>query len=269
MIHHCQLINLAPIKVFSDSDAVDFVNRVFDGEITTDNLDESQYLKIALLLISFVEIGFGDNLDELDKESEEYEVLNGFINNVYIFAAAKSYQLVREILDIITIKTIKNKSEFIIQGTKIYNKYNVDYLTTECDSAEYQAKGAKSWINFKKGKKTKVEQEKFLRYLTKRDNKVRPEHALLDGIVKKIDDKFWDFYLPPNGWNCRCIVEKMESSGITSTDTEGLNLDKAVPDIFRFNAAKEKKVFSKKHPYFKVDKKDINLAKNNFNLPKP
>lgn len=114
-----------------------------------------------------------------------------------------------------------------------------------------------------------IEQEKFLRYITKRDKRVRPEHALLDGIVKKVDDQFWDYYLPPNGWNCRCRVDKMESSGITSTNTIGLNLHKAVPDIFRFNAAKEKKVFSKKHPYFKVDKKDIKLAKKNFNLPKP
>lgn len=115
----------------------------------------------------------------------------------------------------------------------------------------------------------KLEQQKFLRYVTKRDGKVRTEHRILDWVVKKVEDSFWDIYYPPNGWNCRCTVEKLESSGITSTNTIGLNLHKAVPNIFRFNAAKEREVFSKKHPYYKVDQKDKKIAKKNFNLPIP
>lgn len=116
--------------------------------------------------------------------------------------------------------------------------------------------------------KSKVIQEKFLRYVTKRDNRVRYSHAILDNVVKKVTDQFWDIYTPPNGWNCRCRLEKLQSSGITSTNTIGLNLHKEVPDIFRFNAAKEEEVFSKKHPYFKVANKDIKAAKKNFGLPK-
>lgn len=114
-----------------------------------------------------------------------------------------------------------------------------------------------------------IKQDKFLRYVTKRDGRVRPQHALLDWVVKKADDQFWRIYYPPNGWNCRCTVEKLQSSGITSTNTIGLNLHKEVPDIFRFNAAMEKKVFSKKHPYFKVQKEYKRQAKNNFGLPLP
>lgn len=117
--------------------------------------------------------------------------------------------------------------------------------------------------------RTKVIQEKFLRYVTKRDDKVRKSHAILDNVVKKVTDSFWDIYTPPNGWYCRCKVEKLQSSGITSTNTINLNLHKEVPDIFRFNSAKERQVFSSKHPYFKVAKKDIQLAKKNFNLPRP
>ncbi len=112
-----------------------------------------------------------------------------------------------------------------------------------------------------------VEQTKFLRYVTKRDGKVRQEHIILDWVVKKADDKFWHTYYPPNGWNCRCKVEKLQSSGITSTNTIGLNLHKSVPSIFRFNAALEETVFSKKHPYFKVAKQYKKLARKNFNMP--
>ena len=41
-------------------------------------------------------------------------------------------------------------------------------------------------------------------YVTVGDNRVRPEHEILDGIMRKKDDDFWTTFWPPNGWNCRC-----------------------------------------------------------------
>ena len=35
------------------------------------------------------------------------------------------------------------------------------------------------------------------------------------------------------------------------------------------NSGKDGYIFSKDHPYFKVAKKDVALAKNNFDLPIP
>lgn len=98
---------------------------------------------------------------------------------------------------------------------------------------------------------------------------MRDTHRLLDGVVKRLSDPFWRIYTPPNGWNCRCRLEKLKSSGITSTNTIGLNLHKEVPDIFRFNAAMERAVFSKKHPYYQVAKEHKALSRKNFNLPLP
>lgn len=43
-------------------------------------------------------------------------------------------------------------------------------------------------------------------YRTVKDNRVRPEHRLLEGVRLPKNDKFWKKYLPPNGWNCRCTV---------------------------------------------------------------
>ena len=63
-----------------------------------------------------------------------------------MFAAAKQYQLVREIIS--ASKNIDKKEDFIIEATNIFNKYNVKYLTTELDSAEYQAKAAREWLTF-------------------------------------------------------------------------------------------------------------------------
>jgi len=37
-------------------------------------------------------------------------------------------------------------------------------------------------------------------------NGVRPEHAALHGKVFLATDRFWLFWTPLNGWNCRCTV---------------------------------------------------------------
>jgi len=43
-------------------------------------------------------------------------------------------------------------------------------------------------------------------YSTVGDDRVRPEHAELDGIRLPKDDPFWDVNYPPNGFNCRCLA---------------------------------------------------------------
>jgi SPP1 gp7 family putative phage head morphogenesis protein len=43
-------------------------------------------------------------------------------------------------------------------------------------------------------------------YSTVGDDRVRPEHAVLDEVVAPKDHPFWDKWWPPNGWNCRCEV---------------------------------------------------------------
>jgi SPP1 gp7 family putative phage head morphogenesis protein len=41
-------------------------------------------------------------------------------------------------------------------------------------------------------------------YSTVGDDRVRENHAALDGVVLPKDDPFWRNFFPPNGYNCRC-----------------------------------------------------------------
>lgn len=42
------------------------------------------------------------------------------------------------------------------------------------------------------------------KYVTAGDNRVRPEHKNLDGVTLPKDHAFWNTFMPPNGYNCRC-----------------------------------------------------------------
>lgn len=142
----CDIKNVVEINLFSDLEVTTFIDGIISGHITVDNLDLNQYLKIARKLSESVEIGFGAKEDELFLKQERRDLLLDLIDNCYVFAAAKQYQLVREITAL--SESIEKKEEFIIEAKKLFEKYNVTYFTTELDSAEYQAKAANEWLNF-------------------------------------------------------------------------------------------------------------------------
>ncbi len=49
----------------------------------------------------------------------------------------------------------------------------------------------------------------FQQYLSMGDNRVRPSHAALEGIVLPADSPFWHRHTPPWDWGCRCRVAPM------------------------------------------------------------
>lgn len=46
----------------------------------------------------------------------------------------------------------------------------------------------------------------FWQYWTVGDDRVRPEHAVLDGFMARAIDPVWHKIYPPSGFNCRCSV---------------------------------------------------------------
>lgn len=65
----------------------------------------------------------------------------------------------------------------------------------------------------------------YLMYDAVGDERTRPEHMKLDGVIKRADTKFWDKYTPPLGFNCRCGViplskEDAESRGISTRSVD-------------------------------------------------
>lgn len=83
-----------------------------------------------------------------------------------------------------------------------------------------------------------------LQYRTAGDERVREAHRQLDGVTLPPGDKFWDRYLPPNGWNCRCNVVQVLHGDYPRSDSDAVTVigDEYTRDLkaqmFRFNAGK-------------------------------
>jgi SPP1 gp7 family putative phage head morphogenesis protein len=269
MCGYCDVENKykEPLNVFTEEDYERLIQGIAAGVITTQKLDFNTYQLIARKLSEGVSLGFGKDINEVQFGSADYKMLFDLRRNVYVFSGAKTYQEVREVVDLLVYREkneIRSFSDFKKKAKDVLVRYNEEYLQAEYNSAIAQSRSASQWMEFEKNS----ELYPMLTYHTVGDGRVRPTHAALNNISRPVDDKFWNNYMPPNGWNCRCTVLQGDD-GVEKTNLKGFKQPKDVPDIFMMNPGKDRIVFSPKHPYFKVEPKDKMLARNNFNLPIP
>ena len=151
---------------------------------------------------------------------------------------------------------VKGYDAFAHDVRKIHDTYNGAYLRAEYDFAVTSAQMAAKWGDVEAGGG-----RYDLQYRTAGDERVREEHAAMDGITLPADDPFWKSYYPPNGWRCRCTAvevnlgkypvsdskKAMETGDKATTKLDRFGNNKA--GIFRFNPGMEEKVFPPKHPY--------------------
>lgn len=176
-------------------------------------------------------------------------------NNAFVFSGFKTFHALREVgLSMLTEKgDIKPFNDFLTDVKQINAQYNHNYLYAEYNHALGAAQMAAKWHDFEQ------DGDRYnLQYRTAGDDKVREEHAILNGTTLPPSDPFWDMFLPPNGWNCRCTAVQVRKNKYPASDPElamkrGQNCtDGAKKAIFRYNAGKSLQLFPPKHPYFKA-----------------
>ncbi len=76
------------------------------------------------------------------------------------------------------------------------------------------------WAAFEQNKRGRP----FLRYVTMRDDHVRPQHARRHNLVLPVDHPYWNEWAPPCGWGCRCTLQSLSQRDIDRLIAEGENL---------------------------------------------
>lgn len=219
---------------------------IYDGTITQGQIDPEMTSLVAEKLRDAVIEGFGKDLDQTDYNTADYKKLAAMENNVFQFSGAKNYQMLEAMRNEMFNPdgTIRPYNDFKNRALGVVGPYNGNWLHTEYNTAVASAQMAAKWVEFEKNKKYVP----YLQYTTAHDNRVRPSHEAIDGVIRHIDDAFWDLYYPPNGWNCRCDV--IAAPGGRETPLDKIIYPDDVPPMFQTNFAKYGYVFPKGHPYY-------------------
>lgn len=187
--------------------------------------------------------------------------------NAFIFSGFKTYHSLREVGLSLTDEKgdIKPFETFLGDVKRINALYNHNYLYAEYNHAVASALMADKW------KQYEADGDKYyLQYRTAKDDRVRETHRALHGTTLPASDEFWDSFLPPNGWNCRCSTVQVRKEDYQPSDHDlamkrGNNVTEGAKNaIFRFNPGKTLRLFPPKHPYFPKNcgdcKRNLNLA---------
>ena len=172
--------------------------------------------------------------------------LRGYLAaNVQRFSGFKTYAVQQAMREKLTdaAGNIRSFADFRTDALAINQRYNVNYLRTEYETAIASAQMASKWSDFAPGA--------LLRYDTAGDDHVRHEHAVYDGIVRPKDDPFWDTTYPPCDYGCRCTATEVDDDTAVTPAGELRGLPD-VPEEFRQNVGKTGEIFGPDHPYFDV-----------------
>ena len=190
----------------------------------------------------------------------------------YIFSGIKTFHEINEAFPSLlnTDGTRKPFTQFLEEVKHIDRTYNQHYLAAEFNFAQASAAMAAKWEQY-----AQDGDRYLLQYRTAGDDRVRPEHASLEGVTLPITDTFWEEFYPPNGWNCRCTVTQVLKSQATPTPHEqaialgedALKLDKH--RFFRHNSGITGKTFPDYNPYTIQRCRDCDIAKGKLKLAKP
>ena len=187
----------------------------------------------------------------------------------YIFSGMKTFHELNEAFPSLLDSNGNRKTfeAFLNDVRKIDNTYNRGYLRAEYNFVQSSAEMAAKWEQFAQ------DGDRYnLQYRTQHDDKVRPEHAALNGVTLPPSDPFWEEYYPPNGWNCRCTVVQVRKSKYPATPHEEAMalgeeaLQRDTKGIFHFNPGKEDKTVPDYNPYTIRRCRDCDIAKGKLNL---
>lgn len=182
--------------------------RYFDRELFSQTAEQllhafhAGWKKGGGRLWNSIEYGVPDNV-----------VLTAMETNLYHFSAAKTLTEIQQLNQ--AYRASRSFEDYMERAAKITDIFNRRWAQTEYDTAGQVAESTSTYYRL-------LGQNRlfpYWEYRTVGDDKVRPEHAALNGLILPVNDPRWHKIYPPNGWGCRCyVVPRMRQ------ETEGIDL---------------------------------------------
>lgn len=130
------------------------------------------------------------------------------------------------------------------QMPAINSSYNVNWMRTEYVHTVRSSRAAKNWEAIARDK----DLYPFLEYMPSTAAEPRNEHQRLYGVIKPVDDPFWDTWMPPSDWGCRCSVKQVRNDEGAKQPPDDIKLP---PATMRNNPGKSGQLFTDEHPMIK------------------
>ena len=245
----------------------------FEGMMRALHKEQGATLRIEIMADKPVQDFIDTHADILDSSSASVKMSDDMRTRLsrsnWIFSGMKTFHELNEAFPSLTNEDGSRKpfERFLNDVQKIDETYNRNYLHSEYNYVHASADMAAKWEQFMEDG-----DRYLLQYRTAHDDRVRPEHAELEGVTLPIDDSFWAEYYPPNGWNCRCTVVQVRRGKYETTPhdeamTRGeIALQRDTRGIFRFNSGQQRKSVPDYNPYTISQCRNCNIAKGNIKL---
>lgn len=235
----------------------------YDGNLKPGQLDESHILNTYQEINKATGTGYGKNWLKVEGATgaPAPEALK-MQQNIFRFSGAKDAAMLQEINGLLTKDgKLANWQDFKSAVLTLNNKYNINYLQAEWQTAKHAGYMANLWQEYL----ANTTLFPNLKYKTQQDGRVRREHENLNNTIAPIDSAFWEKYYPPNGWRCRCYTVQTAEDATKELPTI---LPTDVKPEFLINVGKTGQVFKegkedggKPHPYFMLLKQQPNIER--------
>lgn len=195
------------------------LSSLFDGMMKAAYNNSGSELSIEILadpqVREFIDAHAGVLDSSFERTSMSEAMRRRLQRSDFIFSGMKTFHELNEAFPSMLDENGERKSfeRFLNDVRSIDETYNANYLRAEYNFVSASAEMAAKWEEFAE------DGDRYnLQYRTQKDDKVRPEHAALDGVTLPPSDSFWEEFYPPNGWNCRCTVVQVRKSKYPATD---------------------------------------------------
>lgn len=249
---------MALTKVIKETDEIIryVAEQYYKGIYNTANLLPEIYKLVSDELI----LNLKDNIDPLIYNTDLYNQLE---SNLKSFAAGKNKNQLDKMISQLLIND--DIDDFVKKSRGVNYLFNDTYLKTEMNFINNSIQSINKWNSVSKLK----EDDYMIQYIATKDELTRDNHMMLNGTILPKSDPFWQNYLPPWDYNCRCTYKAVrfdpEKMGTQLQESQELSQNIGNNGDFKLrkgisnNPSQSAEFFTNEHPYIKNN--DVEIIK--------